>query len=359
MENDKALYYNGSSARPVEVRVLLFKNAVHLYDVSTDQFMQAFPLPGTWYNKVGDNHFLYLDKKGTEYLQFANDHPLVSTLHKEVTEANMNWPQRLMKQRLFFLLAFLGLLLIGFYFLILSFVPWLGAKVIGIQQEIEIGDKLRAAMLAQARIVGEEQDTAGTRELQAFANELALSHSYPIRVTLLKSNTVNAYALPGGNVVVYTGLLRKIKTPEALAALLAHECTHVNERHSLRSMLRSAATGIVVSVLFSDATGISAALVGNAQTLNGLRYSRSLEEEADHKGMELLLKNEVALDGMRQLMLTLKEEGDLPGNLSFLSSHPLTGKRLKEAERYIKDHPQKAVQRKDLQVVFERLKHTW
>jgi predicted Zn-dependent protease len=167
---------------------------------------------------------------------------------------------------------------------------------------------------------------------------------------------VNAFALAGGQIVVYSGLLQKIETPEALAALLAHESAHVNERHSLRSLLRNAANAILLSVVFNDATGISAALVGNVNTLNGLRYSRSLETEADEEGMNLLLANKVDLNGMRALMQTLEKEGDAPDRLSFLSTHPLTKNRIKKAERYIQKHPQEVAQRADLKALFQTLK---
>ena len=121
-------------------------------------------------------------------------------------------------------------------------------------------------------------------------------------------------------------------------------------------MLRSAAHGIIISVIFSDASGISGAVVSNAEALNGLHYSRSLESEADRKAMDILLANGVKLEGMRQLMQTLQKEGDVPGSLSFLSSHPLTRERIKEAGRYIGQHPQPAGQRPDLQKLFQQLK---
>ena len=96
--------------------------------------------------------------------------------------------------------------------------------------------------------------------------------------------------------------------------------------------------------------------MSNAEALNGLHYSRSLESEADRKAMDILLANGVKLEGMRQLMQTLQKEGDVPGSLSFLSSHPLTKERIKEAGRYIGQHPQPAGQRSDLQKLFQQLK---
>jgi beta-barrel assembly-enhancing protease len=355
--SDTAFYFDGKDETLREVLVLLFNAAVHLYATADNQLLKRFPLRATIYKKQGDQNLLFLNEQQTEYLQFSNHHPLTATLAREVAEAALPRTSRLVRSRALRVLAFLLAFAAGMYFLIISLVPYFGSKLIGTKQEIELGDRIHAAMLAEAGLLGEEVDKAKTAHLQAFADQLKLSNNYPIRVTLVKSNTVNAYALPGGHVVVYTGLLKRIKTPEALAALLAHECTHVNERHSLRSLLRSAASSIAIAVVFGDASGTASILASNADALNRLRYSRSLEEEADSKGMDLLVANGIPADGMKQLMQTLQQaEAGNPGMPSFLSSHPLTAERLQAAEKYIEQHPQKAERGKELQLIFERLR---
>jgi beta-barrel assembly-enhancing protease len=358
MEEEKILYYNGTSARPYTVRVLSFNDQLHLHEENEECLIDKFPLKGMSHNQINNIHYIYLDQKGLQYLQFGANHPLVRILRQQVWSANPSWGQKLMKQKIGLLLSVMLLLAIGVYFFVMNLVPFLGMHMIGKEQEIKMGDRMNDLMLKEARLLGSDIDSAGTSKLQEFAARLKLSSKYPIRVTLVNSNMVNAYALPGGKVVVYKGILRKIDTPEALAALLAHESTHVNERHSLRSLMRNAASGIVVAVIFNDATGVSGALVGNANTLNGLSYSRSLETEADEKGMDLLAQNNVSLKGMQQLMQVLQKKGDMPGSLSFLSTHPLTKQRIKDAENYIKNHPQQEIERNDLQQIFNSLKAT-
>lgn len=331
-----AVFYDGYSARPAPVRVLLFGGRLHLHDPYDDVFIQSFPLQGVAHNSVGRHHFIYLDPKGLVYLKFEEDHPLVPQLLQELGATNRGWPHRLMQQKVVLLIPLLLVLAAGLYFLLLGLVPFLGLRLISRDSEITLGNKLHQVMLSELSFVGNTPDTTGTYRLQAYAKNLQLSEEYPIRLTLVHSDIVNAYALPGGQVVVYTGLLRKLKTPEALAALLAHESTHVNSRHSMRSLLRSGANGLLVSIIFGDATGLSGALAGNLENLSGLRYSRSLETEADETGMDLMRRNGVPPQGMVQLMKTLEKEGDIPDELSFLSSHPLTKNRIKRAERYSK-----------------------
>jgi Zn-dependent protease with chaperone function len=283
MNEASAFYYDGLSAQPAEVRVLFSLDGIQLFVPDEERLIQEFVFTGMSYNEVGQTHYVYLDAKCLQYLQFPSDHTLAFTLPQMVADANPFFGQKLMKQKISVLLLLAVLLGIGVYFLVLNLVPFLGMRMIGVEQEIVMGNKLKEVMLKESTLLGAQIDSAGTNKLQAFAEKLSLSTEYPIQLTLVNSDIVNAYALPGGQIVVYKGILKKITSPEALAALLAHESSHVNQRHSLRSLLRNAASGIIITVIFSDATGISGALVSNANALNGLRYSRELESRSGPK----------------------------------------------------------------------------
>ena len=356
MENDHIFYYDGTSSRPSMVRVLVFNDQLHLRKDEHPSFDEAFSFSTAYQNTIGSNQYLYLDKAGLKYLKYPLEHQLASIFNQEIEKNKGNWAQKLSKQRSLVLLSIVLLLGAGLYFITVSLIPFIGLRVIGVEQEIKIGDKLKELTLKETLPVENSLDTTGTVLLQQFADQLKLSSKYPIRVTLVKSDIVNAYALPGGNIVVYKGILEKIRTPEELSALLAHESTHVNERHTLHSLLRSTANGILISIVFGDASGISGAIAGHAETLNGLRYSRFLEAEADEKGMELMLANKVNVTGMRQLMQMLQREDKLPGTLAFLSTHPMTKERVAAAEKYLSKHPEKFKRRNDLEEIFRKLK---
>lgn len=356
MENESVLYYDGVSARPSPARVLIFHDQVHLYSLTGSSFHEAFPSSEISINHVGDTIYLYLDKTGLKYLQYNKDHTLAPVLAAEAEKNKRNWAQRLVKQPILVLLSLVLALAIGLYLFIFSAIPSIGMRFINVEQEIKLGNQLKDVMLRQESSFGNSVNMEGSQLLQQFTDKIKFSTQYPIRVTVVNSNAVNAYALPGGNVVVYAGILRKIKNPEELAALLAHESTHVNERHSLRSLLRSAANGIIFSVVLGDVSGISGAVLSNAETLNGLRYSRSLEAEADQKGMELMVANKINVNGMQQLMQILQKEENLPEGLSFLSDHPLTKQRIEAAKQFAREHRQVITEREDLAIIFERLK---
>jgi predicted Zn-dependent protease len=356
MNNENIFYYDGSSARPHEVRVLVFNDALNLYEAESNDFITSYPLRGANSTRTGGNYFIYIDPSGTKYLQISAHHAMAETIVKEVSQANETWVKKLMRQKIIVLFALMIALVIGFYVLLVTLIPVIGTAMISRDMEISLGNKLKQMMISEEEMMGSDEDRTATVKLQAFADRIKLSNGYPIRVTVLNSDIVNAYALPGGQIVVYTGMLDKISDAESLAALLAHEASHVNHRHTLKSLMRSAANGLLVSIVFNDATGISATLISNAETLRGLEYSRAIETEADEKGMELMLSNNIDPEGMKRLMNLLAAEGDVPESISFLSSHPLTKKRIKAADNFIRKHPGTGNTRADLASAFKELK---
>lgn len=226
--------------------------------------------------------------------------------------------------------------LIAAYFLFVYVFPSIAIKFVSEDREITMGNELY-----QQWVANQEINQEATLAIQDFANQLKLSRNYPIKVTVVNADDVNAFAMPGGHIVVNTGLLQKLYKPESLVALLGHEASHINKRHSLHNILESMSTGFLLSFLTRSGGGISQFVIGNANTLRELHYSRQLEAEADREGMIIMERNKVDPKGMLALMQTLKEvdrDGMMP-EISFLSTHPLTDDRIKDAETYLALHP--------------------
>lgn len=253
-----------------------------------------------------------------------------------------------------------GLLLlsvIGFVvfvvWLFLQFVPWLGLKLISPQRERQLGQQMFRALTANETI-----DRNRTVWVQEFADKIQLSKQYPVKVYVVESMIENAYALPGGYVVIYSSMLNAIEQPEEFAALLGHETSHINNRHSLRSMLKDLASGLLLSFVIGDANGAVGILLQNADMLRSLSYSRKLETEADTEGMKLMLQNGINVKGMQMLLETLQQE--MPEDdkqISFLSTHPLTKERIEHANAFITQHASQQFKKDDsLQSVWRRIK---
>lgn len=167
-----------------------------------------------------------------------------------------------------------------------------------------------------------------------FAKQIDFQSPYDLNITVVKSEQINAFALPGGNVVVFDGLLKKLKTKEEFAALLGHEVAHINQKHTLKNIFRSLSGYIFISLITSDINGISAIIFENANSIYNLGYSRELEAESDSYATKTLQLNQLNPIGLVGLFEAL-EAGSKMEPYEILSSHPLTKNRKAFAKKQL------------------------
>lgn len=213
----------------------------------------------------------------------------------------------------------------------LYFIPFIAVKVVEnlpTSYDEELGEYVFEQMSESLEI-----DSFETILVNEYAEKIDFNTTYPIQIHVVKGDMVNAFALPGGHVVVYEGILKKMQHKEELAALLAHEVSHVNHRHSIKSIAKTLSSYLFLSVITSDVNGITSVLVSNADMFNSLTYSRSLEEEADTEGLKILYDNKIDQRGFVYLFETLQEanEGGI-GDIELISTHPLTADRIARAK---------------------------
>jgi len=152
---------------------------------------------------------------------------------------------------------------------------------------------------------------------------------YTFRVAVVRAPVVNAFAVPGGNVVVFQGLIEQTRRPEELAGVLAHEFQHIIQKHTTRMLLQKTTTGLMLSAMTGDLSGAVAFGASAAHTLGTLRYNRAMEEEADVEGIKMLAAAGLDPAAMIDFFETLKKKsGAEPEYLAYLSSHPSTEQRI-------------------------------
>lgn len=210
-------------------------------------------------------------------------------------------------------------------------LPWTAERLVMVVPR-SVDERIGEAAYQQLALALRE-DRDRTRALQEFGDRLKLAPSYAPTYHVVLDDQVNAFALPGGHIVVFTGILDKMDSAEELAALLAHEATHVEERHSTRMIARSMAGYLFLSLLIGDVNAVVAVVADNANALRNLDYGRGLESEADEVGQQRLWENGVDPQAMVKLLeLLQREASDMPQKVAFLSSHPLTSERIAAAQ---------------------------
>jgi predicted Zn-dependent protease len=251
------------------------------------------------------------------------------------------------------LLCFIFIIFCVFsYFIVL---PWIGEKSIVFipkETEIELGNNIAESIIQ----TNTEIDSA-TFYSNKFIEQLKISKKYPIHISVIKSEEINAFALPGGKIFVYSGILKNMNTYEEFAALLGHEMAHVTHQHSLKSIGRSISSSFFISMVFGDVSGIASGILDQANQFKQLNYSRELETQADNEGFNFLLKNQISPKGMLNLLIHLqKESNEDEGMMKYFSTHPETNERIKNIKNK-NNCKRKFIQNLELKQLFEKLKN--
>lgn len=186
----------------------------------------------------------------------------------------------------------------------------------------------RATMKEMTRVNGICRDPAVNEPLERIVRRLEsrIETAHRFQVFVSGNREINASALPGGFVVVNRGLLENTRAPEELAAVLGHELTHVAERHSTQTLIRSLGVWAALSMFLGNMQGTLTRLAG---ALSDLSFSRQQEQEADAGAMQLFEELKLDPRAMVEVFRMLESKGgDTPEAARYFSSHPSLRERL-------------------------------
>lgn len=248
---------------------------------------------------------------------------------------------------------FIMLLLGGLIWLLVPVLTNLAVYLLPKSTEISVGKTMMDAVLTGEKVMDEE-----SLVINRFFHTILPNPEYPVRIVVVDKDIPNAFALPGGGIVVYTDMLHKTNSSEELAALLAHEYSHVRMRHATRGIFQQLAGSVVLRILFGDASGLGSILAGQAGNLSQLKFSRELETEADEGGYAILRDAQVNAEGMIALFQVLKKEGQ-EAPAEWLSTHPDLDNRISNTKRLMKEQSYTAVTNDSMVWYYKQLKTDW
>lgn len=212
------------------------------------------------------------------------------------------------------------------------------ADAIPIEWEVKFGDQVFQQLISGRR---EIQDPALQQQLALITAPLLegiKDAPYTFRFHIIEDPVLNAFAVPGGHVVIHTGLLLAADSHEEVAGVLAHEIAHVTQRHGFRNVIASLGLYQLVQFFIGDASGVISVIAGNSRFLLERKFSRDFEREADSKGWEYLTQAKIRQDGMIDFFRKMEAEekkvtggGSSPA-MSLISTHPGTEERIATLE---------------------------
>lgn len=250
-------------------------------------------------------------------------------------------------------------LLLGIFGIIMYFSQSQVNPITGEKQHVSLSpsDEIRLGLQSaplMARQMGGEvsEDDPRLQEVRRVGNYLVENTNAKISPWKFKfhlladTRTVNAFALPGGQIFITLGLYDKLKTEAQLAGVLSHEMGHVIERHSAQQMAKGQlgsllVTAVGVGTTDSQSQGQSSAMMAAsvANQMMQLRYSRGDESEADTWGLKLMSQVGYTPTAMIEVMKILKAAGGAGGSLEIFQTHPNPDLRIQQINAYLKEHP--------------------
>ncbi len=172
-----------------------------------------------------------------------------------------------------------------------------------------------------------ETEDPRTSRVQVLLERLAMHWSdnpYAFRVSVIGDSEPNAFAVPGGQIVITRGLLESVSSESELAFVLGHEIGHFKQRDHLRGLGRGIALGIAISALDLGGAGGALDLLSGATGVAGRHFDRNQESGADEIGLELVWR----------------EYGHVSGAIKFFERFPRPTGRLEEQfQSYLATHP--------------------
>ena len=212
-------------------------------------------------------------------------------------------------------------------------VAWVAGRV-PLETEYQIGESVLTSLKTQTALV---EKGAAVDTIKKIGDRLTQGSAYKYQWHLSNDKAINAFALPGGNVIVNKGLLEKADSANEVAGVLAHEIQHVEQRHALKNMITSSGIAAAVLLVLGDANAVMMIM---AHQVSAQYFSRQAESDADMKGIALLNKIKIDPQGMATFFKKMQAafKGKTQGP-EWISSHPDTAIRIQAVENYIKEHP--------------------
>jgi predicted Zn-dependent protease len=217
-----------------------------------------------------------------------------------------------------------------------------GAGGVSLDQEWQLGNQLAAQVQQQVRLINDPVALSYVRSVGERIHAQTPLADRPFNFYIVDDPEVNAFSLPGGHIYVNRGLIDRADKADELAAVLAHEISHVVARHAIKQAQQAQEINALGSILLGNNPNALSQLA--AQVLAGgamARFSRADEKQADDMGLDLMYRAGYDAHGMLDFFnkLLAMEQGGDNAVTRFFRDHPGTSDRIADIQGRIGNYP--------------------
>ena len=232
-----------------------------------------------------------------------------------------------------------GLVVVGLFlgtWWLLSKIEWVSifrVETISRDAEKKLGELMLEVFQQDSK---EIKDSFATRALDSVVSRICFANGIDrtiIKVHLFSNEDVNAFALPDGHLVVYSGLIADAKNSAELAGVIAHELAHIQLNHVTQKLVKE--IGISALLTLTTGSGNGDAIRELTRTLSATAFDRALETEADKVGVEYLQKAKIDPAPLADFLLRMSDkQSEILEYFTWVSTHPDSKQRAKEIKAY-------------------------
>lgn len=186
-------------------------------------------------------------------------------------------------------------------------------------QEKKLGDAVWELFINDNDII---EDSLAQDVIQQLKNRLAPTDTAldSITIFLVDDSQINAFALPGRQIILYTGLIDFCNDPDELAGVLAHEMAHIHLDHVVKKLVKEVGLNILVSLSGDQSGGVIREIL---KYITSTAFDRAAESEADVQAVSWLQQADIDPEKMATFFLRMDREGpSIPGIADWISTHP-------------------------------------
>jgi len=216
-------------------------------------------------------------------------------------------------------------------FCIFQFLPKFSPYIVqNLPQKWEesLGEYTFNLLVEKKKICSSEHGIKSLEKIALILNTEKYNTSQ-ITIRVVQDSTINAFAAPGGKIIIYSGLIEGAKNPAEIAGVLAHEMGHALKKHPTENLIRNLGFTLITKLMFVNIDNIkNMSAVG--QILVELNYSRKAEQEADQIALQILEEKNIDPNGFKDFFKRQQKE-NLDTNfdiLTYLSTHPKISERI-------------------------------
>ena len=316
----RAEFTDGQAPVMRDVRVQLRQGQIEIEETSSAQPLASWPLGLAWLDELQEGGVAHLGcSLQPDALLVLRDPGSVDELRRHVGQTKRLPGQRHRRRFAALCLGSIALVAGGAYLAIPVLSRHIAARI-PLSYERELGAHV-LPLLGEAYC----DSPAATAALAELKRRLDPEAEIAAELHVMRSDTVNAFALPGGIVVINEQLLVQATGPDEVAGVLAHELEHVRRRHVLTHFVRATLLSGAWSLAVGDYAGLMVIDPSTAFDIANLRFSRDEEAEADRAAGAQLDRARISRRGLYDFFQRLRDEtDDIP---AWLSNHPSSESR--------------------------------